>query len=302
VRILINGLPYFSKRIAQNLSDYSNRHSFRFLDTYNSKWAKLEFALRIGQSDGMISMNGVSDPSGSLDLAMKKHRKIWMQWQGTDVLLALNRAKNGTIYRKYIDHARHFCDAPWLIDELKSIGIHAELMHYKWLLQPEIKNQFQQLAVYSYVAKGKEDFYGWQSIKQFAFNHPEIPFYIVGSDGIDLLDIPPNVEFRGWVNHSEMQVLQSQTPIFIRLTEHDGFSLSVLEALAFGSEVIWNQPHPLVNLCNDETTVAVFDRLIEKLKMNGFQRSHENIAYIHNNFDKNVVMSRLISKMEEVFG
>jgi hypothetical protein len=78
VKILINGLPYFSERIAQDLNDSSERHSFKFLDTYNSKWAKLEFALRIGRSDGMISMNGVSDQSGSLDLAIKKHQKIWV--------------------------------------------------------------------------------------------------------------------------------------------------------------------------------------------------------------------------------
>ncbi len=302
MKILINGLPYFSERIAQDLNDCSERHSFKFLDTYNSKWAKLEFALRIGRSDGMISMNGVSDQSGSLDLAIKKHRKIWMQWQGTDVLLALNRTKDGTIYRKYIDHAVHFCDAPWLIDELKSIGIHAELMHYKWLFQPAIKTQFQQLAVYSYVSKGREDFYGWQTIKQSAFNHPEIPFYIVGSEGENLKDVPANVDFRGWVNQGEMKILQSNTPIFIRLTEHDGFSLSVLEALANGSEVIWNQPHQLVNFCNEETALDAFESVCERLKANGFQRSDENIAYIHNNFNKNVVMSRLISKMEEVFG
>lgn len=250
----------------------------------------------------MISMNGVSDQSGSLDLAIKKHRKIWMQWQGTDVLLALNRAKDGTINRKYIDHSVHFCDAPWLIDELKSIGIQAELMHYKWINQTTVKDQFQQLAVYSYVSKGREDFYGWQTIKHLASNFPEIPFYIVGSEGENLKNIPPNVEFRGWINQSEMKVLQSNTPIFIRLTEHDGFSLSVLEALANGSEVIWNQPHNLVNLCNDETSIVVFERLIDRLKMNGLQRSEENIAYIHNNFDENVVMSRLISKLEEVFG
>lgn len=302
MRILINGLPYFSERIAKNLSDCNERHSFRFLDTYNSKWAKLEFALRIGQSDGMISMNGVSDQSGSLDLVMRKHRKIWMQWQGTDVLLALNRAKDGTIYRKYIDNARHFCDAPWLIDELKTIGIQAELIHYKWLPKLENKSHFHQLAVYSYVAKGKENFYGWKSIEQCALNHPEITFYIVGTDGVDLINIPSNVEFRGWVNHTEMKMLQSETPIFIRLTEHDGFSLSVLEALAHGSEVIWNYPHPMVNYCSNETVATVFDQLLERLKKNGLQRSKENIVYIDNNFNKDFVMNRLIAKMEEVFG
>jgi hypothetical protein len=76
----------------------------------------------------------------------------------------------------------------------------------------------------------------------------------------------------------------------------------VLEALANGSEVIWNQPHQLVNFCSQENALVAFERVCERLKLNEFQRSDENIAYIHNNFNKNVVMSRLISKMEEVFG
>lgn len=302
MKILINGLPYFSDRLAKDLNSLNTGHSFWFLDTYNSKLAKLKFALQIIQADGMISMNGVSDQSGSLDLAIRRGKKIWMQWQGTDVLLALKRAEDGTINRKYIEHSIHFTDAPWLADELKSIGIDAEIIQYKWLPQIETTSKFQQLAAYSYLAQNREEFYGFQGIKKLAINHPDVPFYIVGSDGNDLNDIPKNVIFKGWVDNEEMKKYQREIPIFIRITEHDGFSLSVLEAFAFGAEVIWSQPHGLVHYNSSNLFDEAFENAYQKILENELTPNLNNINYIKDNFQKLDVLNKLIKKMEYVFG
>lgn len=302
MKILINGLPYFSERLAKDLNELNQRHSFRFIDTYNSKIAKLKFALQLPHSDGMISMNGVTDQSGSLDLAIRNRKKIWMQWQGTDVLLALKRAKEGTINRKYIDYSFHFTDAPWLAEELKSIGIEAEIIQYKWLPQIETTSKFHQLAAYSYLAQNREEFYGWNTIKTFAINYPDVQFYIVGSNGDALNDIPKNVVFKGWVDHHEMKKYQKEIPIFIRLTEHDGFSLSVLEAFANGAEVIWTQPHELAHLASDIKGLRAFEKAFQKVNDNEFEPNQNNINYIKDNFQKLDVLNKLIKKIENVFG
>lgn len=302
MKILINGLPYFSERLAKDLNGLKSGHSFRFIDTYNSRIAKLKFALQIPYSDGMISMNGVTDQSGSLDLAIRNRKKIWMQWQGTDVLLALKRAKEGTINRKYIEHSNHFTDAPWLAEELKSIGIDAEIIQYKWLPQIEATSKFQQLAAFSYLAQNREEFYGWESIKNLAIKLPDVPFYIVGSNGNNLIDIPKNVIFKGWVDHQEMKKYQREIPIFIRLTEHDGFSLSVLEAFAFGAEVIWTQPHELVHHISSNLFEVAFENAHQKILENEFKPNLNNINYIKDNFQKLDVLNKLIKKMENVFG
>lgn len=45
---------------------------------------------------------------------------------GTDALLAMERFKNGTIYRKYIDAGVNWVDSPWLMEEVSSIGVKPE--------------------------------------------------------------------------------------------------------------------------------------------------------------------------------
>lgn len=302
MKILINGLPYFSERLAKDLNGLKSEHSFRFIDTYNSRIAKLKFALQIPYVDGMISMNGVTDQSGSLDLAIRYRKKIWMQWQGTDVLLALKRTKEGTINRKYLDYSIHFTDAPWLADELKSIGINAEIIQYKWLPQVDPISNFHQFAAYSYLAQNREEFYGWEGIKNLAIKLPDVPFYIVGSNGNNLVDIPKNVIFEGWVDHQRMKKIQREIPIFIRLTDHDGFSLSVLEAFAFGAEVIWNQPHELVHQATKSLLETAFKEAHFKILENNFIPNKSNINYIRDNFQKLDVLNNLIKKLENVFG
>lgn len=302
MKILINGLPYFSARLANDLNGLNTSHSFRFLDTYNSKIAKLKFAFQISHADGLISMNGVSDQSGSLDLAIRQKKKIWMQWQGTDVLLALKRSKDGTINRKYIDYSFHFTDAPWLAEELKTIGIHAEIIQYKWLPEIDSSEKFQKLAAYSYLAQNRESFYGLQTIKNFAVANPEIQFYIVGSNGKDLDNIPENVVFKGWVNSEEMKQFQKEVPIFIRLTEHDGFSLSVLEALANGAEVVWSQPHHLVHFASEKSSIEAFQKAKQVVIDNELKPNPISINYIKDNFQKLDVLNKLIKKIEHVFG
>ena len=38
-------------------------------------------------------------------------------------------------------------------------------------------------SVLSYVARGRESYYGWEEIKKAAVAYPEVDFVIVGSDG-----------------------------------------------------------------------------------------------------------------------
>jgi hypothetical protein len=300
MNIVVNGLPYFSKKLADDLQSFAPQHRFRFYDTYNSKFEQLKFAWALRKADLLISMNGVSDPSGSMDLAVKLEKKIWFNWVGTDVMLAVDRFNKGTIYRKYIDQAVHYTDSSWLQHELKSAGIDAGLIPYKWLDVQPYSVEFEHIQVYSYIGKNREDFYGWQTIRLIALAHPEIPFIIAGSDGVGIIDIPENVQFKGWLNATEMKILRDASPIFIRLAEHDGFALSVLEALSAGSEVIWKYPHPqchqLSNIQED------FDKVVALVKARNLERNQDNIAYIAKNFQREVVLNNFIQELKKIVG
>ncbi|MDP4798113.1 MAG: hypothetical protein NWR50_04550, partial [Crocinitomicaceae bacterium] len=97
MRVLINGLPYFSERFAKDLKEFDKKSSFIFLDTYNSKLAQLKFLFLLPFADCVISFNGVTDNSGSLNYVVKWKKKLILQWMGTDALLAMERFKNKTI-------------------------------------------------------------------------------------------------------------------------------------------------------------------------------------------------------------
>ena len=92
MRVLINGLPLFAERLARQLKKYDSNSSFIFLDTYNSKWAQLKFFLLVPFSDCVISMNGVSDNSGSLNLVLKWKKKACTSMDGNRCFIS-----NGTI-------------------------------------------------------------------------------------------------------------------------------------------------------------------------------------------------------------
>jgi hypothetical protein len=300
MNIVVNGLPYFSKKLVDDLQAFAPQHRFRFYDTYNSKFAQFRFAWALRKADLVLSMNGVSDPSGSMDWAVKMKKKIWFNWVGTDVTLAIERFNKGTIYRKYIDQAVHYTDSSWLQHELKSAEIYTGLIPYKWLDVEQFTNEFNRIQVYSYLGKNREDFYGWQTIREIALAHPEIPFIIAGSDGVGIIDIPKNVQFKGWLNDKEMKVLRDSSPIFIRLAEHDGFALSVLEALSAGNEVIWKYPHPL---CHQLSNVQEdFNEVVALVKARNLERNKVNIAYIAKNFQRDVVLNNFIEELKKVVG
>jgi hypothetical protein len=302
MRLLINGLPYFASQLAQHLGEVAPHHTFRFYDTYNSRIQKSLFALHLYRANGMISINGVSDKSGSLDLAMRYGKKIWMQWQGTDVMLALKRHREGNIYRKYIDYATHATDAPWLKEELKSIGIDAQIARFKWLDVEGNTSAFSKVQVYSYLAEGKELFYGWELYKKMALTFPEIKFVVAGSTGQLLKDVPSNVDFWGWIDKVTMQKLQSESAIFIRFTEHDGYSLSVFEALAHGSEVIWNKEVPNVhNISTIAEGIKMLESVIIALQNRNLSRNLDSIDYISNHFNRHMVNRQFVDQLELAF-
>jgi hypothetical protein len=178
MRVLINGLPLFAKRLSEQLQKYDTTSSYIFLDTYNSRWAQLLFYLYLPFSDCVISMNGVTDNSGSLNLVLKRKKKLILQWMGTDALLAMDRFEKRTIDRKYIDYGYNFVDSMWLMEEVKSLGVAAEYMHFKSVNVVPNKHVYDKISVISYVAENRQTFYGMKQIAEIAKEFPDNPWLI----------------------------------------------------------------------------------------------------------------------------
>jgi glycosyltransferase involved in cell wall biosynthesis len=300
MQVLINGLPLFSKRLAEELQKFDPESKYIFLDTYNSKWDQLKFFLQIPFSDLVISMNGVTDNSGSLNLVLKWKKKLILQWMGTDALLAMDRYKNKTIERKYIDYSYNFVDSEWLMEEVKSVNLEPEYLHFKSVVVKPNSTIYKRISVMSYVAENRQAFYGMERISKLAKAFPEIDFQLFGLSKSDF-PITSNVHLNGWVSADEFENRLRETPIFLRLTEHDGFSVSVIEALGAGCEVIMSLPFDLTYLArNINEAIEGMKKLIEKIEQRGMKPNEEMMETVKMRYNPEILASNYIRKIKEI--
>ena len=294
MKIVFTGLPHFGKKLVAELKEFDKKNSYVFCDTYYSKLDRIKFIFHLLNADKVVSINGVSLKSGSLDWVIKKKKNLILQWQGSDVSTAIENAKGRALNRKYIDYAKNYTDAEWLKNELKELNISADILHFKHLVVPTNNSPFKTNDVVSYLADGKEKFYGIDAIINLANDFPQIRFHLIGTKG-EGMEVPENVIFYGWVSVEKVKALMNEHPIFMRLPGHDGYSLSVLEAIANGNYVIWNYPHPhVLYLSNKNELKTKFSELIERINMNGKSRQMEGVAWATSNLDRSTVLSKYI--------
>ncbi|NIA12351.1 MAG: hypothetical protein GWP10_22210 [Nitrospiraceae bacterium] len=180
-------------------------------------------------------------------------KKIIIWWIGSDVLnftrpssfkikvyVWLNKVLLRMISKKH--EVKHVAVASWLIKELKSVGVSAELVPYSTIKvnTPFFGKESRRYDFVSYVPIKKWAFYGGDKIKDLALRMPNKKFLIISPDlKKEVIDLPKNINLIGKVSHEEFLRLLGDSSVLLRLTEHDGLSNSVLEALFEGCKVVW---------------------------------------------------------------
>jgi hypothetical protein len=280
MKILFTGLPYFGKRLVAELNEIDPKNKYVFCDTYYSKKDQLRFLWHLLSAKKVVSFNGASSESGSLNWVLRMKKELIMQWHGSDVLTAQQNIISGNFTRKYIDASRSFTDAPWLLDELLRLKIDANILHFKSV---ELKNKsapFLSKDVLTYLSKGKELFYGYKSIVKLATEFKDTTFHVVGTDGLNL-NAPHNIKFYGWVDQIRLEELMDLAPIYLRFCEHDGYSLSVLQALANGNYVIYNNAMPFVNFAATEDSLKLeLNKIQKSLTVTNGQRNNQANSFL----------------------
>jgi len=301
MKVIVVGLPLFSKRFVEDINQFSNTKELVFIDTYSSKFELLKFLILLPFVDGVLSINGVTDNSGTLNYVLRWKKKLWMQWVGTDVLLASERFAKDELLRKYIDYAYNVTDAKWLKEELAQANIEADENSYKFLDRPTVNlKKYDSIKVLSYVAKNRENFYGLNHIVKLAESNPEITFNIVGTDSYHE-KLPSNIILHGWVSHEEMYKMMSEHAIFIRLTDHDGYSASVIESMSLGCEVIASHPFENAYVPNEENLIDKFQFVIEKIRDRGLLPNAENSNLYLKKFHKETVLKDLYHQLKKFY-
>lgn len=300
MRVLINGLPHFSEILVKDLKEFDASNTYVFCDTYTSKWGKLKYMLNLPFSKVVISSNGVSDPSVSLSLALKWKKKMIMQWHGSDVIIAMDRLKKGTIHKEFIQASEHLISAPWFREELKGLVdncVDAPISYTRDVGNDQV---YERFSVITYFPEGKEVFYGWQFIQEFAQNNPDVEVKVVGNTGKGL-KASKNVSFLGWIKQEELMEEMRKTPVFLRLTEHDGKSVMVSQALGVGCEVVWTNRmghcHYFSRQEKLEKTIHEIHKLVKTRNMNPNQ---ESIQFAQESLSREFVMKHFVAELKKI--
>jgi len=91
---------------------------------------------------------------------------------------------------------------------------------------------------------------------------PDVPFILVGRQVDDTIEelkanAPPNVTFYDFLNDEELYKLFAESKVYLQLSYHESFGLSVVEAMSMGSTVVVSDNPALAEVVAD--TGAVVD-------------------------------------------
>lgn len=299
--VLISGLPYFAGKMETDFNELDSTNRYIHCDTYSSLWGRIKFFLLLPFAGAVISVNGVSSNSRALNWALRWNKKLILYWQGTDVIIALKDQKNGTIDRRYIDCAAHIVVAPWFVEELKEINVASEYVPFSYVDSIGNDQAYEEFRVLTYLAKGVEEFYGWEYIRSLALARPDLKITVVGSE-CEGLDVPENIDLLGWVNSEKMLELFRSHAVMVRLTEHDGKSFSVAQALASGCEVIWTYNYPPAHQL-ERNSLALQEKiqsLEQEVKKRGMRPNSDNIAHSQQSYVRKKVLTTLVGKIQSI--
>ena len=246
-RVLILGLPYFGRMLAGVL----NRRGWRatFLDHPGRNvrgWLGIGRELLRADVLYLISAR-VDKRAPQAWLLRLRRRPTVIHWVGTDVLIALEEQAKGNVPGYVANAATHWCDAPWLANELAEMGIVAEYQPLPvpgvvMSEAPSLPDKFHVLLYLPEDAFDREVF-DMETLLRLPSAFPDVQFTLLPSRRESLPGtLPPNLETPGWVG--DMEQLYRETTLMVRLTSHDGTSFMALECLSRGRYVIWTYPFP----------------------------------------------------------
>ena len=298
--VLIVGLPAFTHKISKDLNQLDKSNKYIALNTYYSWKDKLLFLILLPFSKIVISFNGVTDNSPVLNWTIRFNKKLIMQWMGTDALLAIKRFKEKNILRKYIDYATHFVDSTWQESEVRSLMLEPNFVRFKYGRNIRPLERYNDIHILSYVAKDKQEFYGLNKIIRAAEKFPSIEFRIAGLISCNY-KIPENVKLIGWLKSEDMDRELKSAAIFLRMTDHDGFSVTVIEAISIGAEVIWTHDAKGVNYVQSiEEMNKAIDKAIQDIKNRDLKPNQNTIDFAEKYYNKEELLKNYIRELNKV--
>jgi hypothetical protein len=206
-------------------------------------WARV--AKSAASADIVYLIGSRIDRSSPQDRLLRLRKKpVVIHWVGTDVQIAVDVHRRHNVSLRVAERPTHWCDAPWLVDELRTIGLVSEYVALPIPIHaapsPPLPDTFRVLLYYPVDSFDREVF-DIETMMRLPVEFPTIEFTLIPSAPETLPQpLPPNIQALPWVE--DMDALYRKTTAIVRLTSHDGQSFMVAEALSRGRYVIWTHP------------------------------------------------------------
>jgi|SRR5579872_377717 len=278
---VVVGFDYHVGVLCQKVNAHSK--SWKFLPYPSTKLGIARAFFKIRGADALIRFGG-SAPHGMLMAAARANNvPMYVIWAGSDVTRAIG-------FPTKIPQARrteitHLAVAPWLANELQWAGIEAKYIPIIGVKPvPGLEIPRERFEVLTYLPEPRRDFYGKPHVYEVAARLPNITFLVVGSGEPDA-SAPSNVRFLGWL--PDISPVLDRCAAVLRVPDHDGMSLMVLEALARGRFVAWN--HIVPGAHHVQTPAETFDFLSElytRWSANNLPVNTQGIEYISSRYDE----------------
>ena len=202
-KILILGLPYFGKLLAKDLGELGWQAEYLpHPGRSPGGWAKV--ARAAARADIVYLIGSRIDRGAPQDRLLRlRHKATVIHWVGTDVQIALDEHRRHNVSLRVAERPIHWCDAPWLVEELRTIGVISEYVSLPIPIHvppaPPLPETFKVLLYYPVDAYDREVFDG-ETLLRLPEEFPGIPFVLIPSPPETLPQpLPSNLTAQAWV-------------------------------------------------------------------------------------------------------
>jgi hypothetical protein len=277
---VVVGFDYHVRALCQRINRYAS--GWRFVPYPSSRSGLVRALARLASADILIRVGGPLPHSSLMALARLRGIPVVIIWAGTDALIL---SRNPSLLNESQKcEVIHLAVAPWLVDELNAAGIRAR---YLPIIGVEgtaaAPSSPRQPYVLTYLPEPRREFYGRDFVYEVARGLPDMRFLAVGAGEQDA-EAPPNVRYLGW--RGNLNELYDQAFAILRVPEHDGMSLVVLEALARGRFVLWRYQLPGVHTVSTPEEARVYlTQLWEEQQRDAKRYNAAGVAFIRDRYE-----------------
>ena len=240
-KALVVGFDYYGRFLAQLVNEHSTRWELRYCGA--SRTETVRALVRALSVDAIVCFGGPGPNVALVEIARRRGIPVIVIWAGTDVITARKDPHLLEVIKRY--GFTNITDGPWLVGELRELGIDAEYVPVTAIEPAEVIAPLpSEFSVLTYLPEPRREFYGEKTVYEIAREFPDVPFRVVGR-GEPNAAAPANVIFLGRIDDMPDRI--DASTVLLRLPEHDGKSMLVLETLARGRHVIWNYDFPTVH-------------------------------------------------------